>query len=175
MALSIDISSRDIKPSGSSISLPRRPHISMPNDPNDPKKAKKKGLFKKLVGLVALVVILSCGFYAFRFFQLADTIGIKIKPEDILNPIKKNPELKKDSTGTYTAALLVGIDTRGEGSKLQNTDTIMVATYNHKTKNTAMISIPRDFHAEVPGQPGYFNKINGIYAKAEAIEDGHGL
>lgn len=175
MALSIDISSKDIKPLSNPLGLSRNDRQQRPDANQAPNKPKKKRNWKKFFGLTVLVLLLIGGFYAFRFYQLAGSIGIKIKPTDILNPIKKDPQLKRDSTNTYTAVLLVGIDTRTTQSKLQNTDTILIATYNHQTNDIVMVSIPRDFHAEVPGQPGYYNKINGIYAKGERIAAGTGL
>ncbi|HRI06123.1 MAG TPA: LCP family protein [Candidatus Dojkabacteria bacterium] len=144
------------------------------------KDNKKKFDLKKFSKLAAkvilLLVLIACGYYAYRVFSFTNNIGLKIKPQDIITGGKKDPELKKDSTGKYTNVLLVGIDSRGDKSKLQNTDTMIIASYNYDTGNTVMYSIPRDLYVEIPAEPkGYFQKINAMYATGEKRSKGGGF
>lgn len=138
------------------------------------KKSKKRSKFKSFL-LVFLVLIIGIGAYGgYRVKSFTDEIGIKLQPKDIILPIKKDPELKKDSAGKLTNVMLVGIDTRETDPGLQNTDTIIVASYNHENNEAVMISIPRDTYVEIPGTTSYV-KINGIYNYAERDEEGKGL
>lgn len=137
------------------------------------KKKEKPNVKRRII--IALTVIVSifllvllCGYF------LADRTGVKFTVGDIFRPIKANPQLEKDSSGKYTNILFVGIDARSENSGLQNTDTIMINSYNHETNETIMFSIPRDFYVKVPEQ-GYHTKINAIYAIGERTRPGHGL
>lgn len=140
--------------------------------PEEEKKRKKIKIISRIVIFAVLAFV--GGFYTYKAFQFSGSIGIKIKPQDIFNPVKKDPELKKDSTGSYTAALLVGIDRRNERSSLRNTDTMIIAVYNYKTADTIMLSVPRDLYVEVPGE-GWYSKVNGIYAIGEDKEADKGL
>lgn len=87
--------------------------------------------------------------------------------------LKKEPELLKESND-LTNVLIVGIDTRAKGSKLLNTDTIILAMYNHKYNEVSMISFPRDLNVNYPGTPS-FGKINATYAYGEIRKSGSGI
>jgi LCP family protein required for cell wall assembly len=134
----------------------------------------KKKFNKKIIwGILGILFLIGAAF-AYRTFEFSNSIGIKIRPIDILNPIKKDPQLKKDSTGKYTSALLVGIDTRSAKSDLKNTDSMIIATYNYETGNITMISVPRDLYVKVPNE-AWYTKINGIYTRGEAVKKGSGM
>ncbi len=126
------------------------------------KPKKKFNIFKLLLVLVLVILVA----YSVKLFAFSKNIGIKITPSDIVNPIKKDPELKRDSTGKLTTALIVGIDTRSGTSELRNTDSMIVASYNHETNEVIMISVPRDFYVKVPNE-NWYTKINGIYQHGE--------
>jgi len=134
----------------------------------------KRRFNKKKIWTITLVVIVVIGALFFGCNHFLQKTGLNISLGDILNPIKSDPQLKKDSSGRYTNALLVGIDTRAENPGLQNTDSIMFLSYDHKDNQAIFISIPRDFFVEVPEQ-GRYTKINGIYAIGERSEPGSGL
>jgi polyisoprenyl-teichoic acid--peptidoglycan teichoic acid transferase len=134
--------------------------------PNNPKKKK---IITSIIVTILIVATLLGGYF------LAQRAGVKLGVTDIFYPIKANPQLEKDSSGKYTNVLFVGIDSRGANSGLQNTDTIMLVSYNYEENYAVMTSIPRDFFVEVPEQPGRYSKINGIYAIGERIETGSGL
>ena len=137
-----------------------------PRKPLSPKQKKIVIISSVIIFLIGTALL--CG----HFF--GEKTGLKLSISDILTPVKADPQLKKDSSGKYTNALLVGIDTRENNSGLQNTDTIMLLSYNHEKHHTSLFSIPRDFFVEVPNQ-GRYTKINGIYAIGEIMEKDSGL
>lgn len=136
-------------------------------------KTNKKSKIKKLfIGLLLLLLICApLAYFGYKFAtetnKTLKNIGFNATP---LNPFKE-PELKKDSTGKRTNALIIGIDTRENNSGLKNTDTLIVASFNHDTGDTTMISIPRDTYIGAP----WYEKINGVYALGEAQNEGEGI
>ena len=139
-----------------------------------PGKNRKRFLFAFLgLLLIGAGVI---GYFAYRGNKALNFMGINTNPSTtITNIIKqKDPELKKDDQNR-TNALIVGIDTRPTDRGLQNTDTIMVASFNHTTNDTILISIPRDILVGYPDNPYYFTKINAIYNYCERQNSGTGL
>lgn len=68
-----------------------------------------------------------------------------------------------------TNALLIGVDTRDGESGLMNTDVMMVASHDHATGTTSLISFPRDLYVPLylNGNKGGNVKINSIYAIGE--------
>lgn len=90
---------------------------------------------------------------------------------------------KLEQSNEMTGVLIVGLDTRGEGaaqSGLRNTDSIMAALYNHRTKKSMLISLPRDLYVpySINGEGTYHSKINAVYATGESrndVEDGFDL
>lgn len=86
-----------------------------------------------------------------------------------------------DQVNGKTNVLIIGIDTRtsGSGAGIMNTDTMILATLDHKTKKTRMISFPRDLYApygcKADNLP-YKTKINAIYAYGKIYcEDKNGM
>lgn len=139
--------------------------------------AKPKKRFNIITALILIILIsfvVVSGIYAVKLFKVSQAIGLKITPKDILEPIKKDPVLQKDSSGKYTSILLVGIDTRNVASGLKNTDSMIIATYNYETKSITMTSFPRDFYVKVPNE-NWYTKVNGLYAIGENKKKGDGL
>lgn len=67
----------------------------------------------------------------------------------------------KTDNYNHTNILLVGVGGEGhDGANL--TDTMIVASINHKDNSVAMISIPRDFYVENE-QVGWGTRLNSIY------------
>jgi LCP family protein required for cell wall assembly len=145
-----------------------------------PEKPKKKFVFNfKLlaIGIAAVCLISALAYFATTWNRnlenSVDSEGNKQADActDILNPkcwtAAVRPQLKKENDKTN--ALLVGIDTRaeGSGSGLMNTDTLMLVTLDHKTNMVRLLSFPRDLYAPY-GCPGSSLpnkiKINAIYA-----------
>ena len=134
---------------------------------------KKKRPFLTILFIFLVLVIGSGLYFGYKGYMTGKGIGLNLSPSDLIGK-QKEPELKKDSTGAYTNILIVGIDTRTK-LKTFNTDVIIVASYNHKTKDVVMISIPRDFCTKVNPSKTSYGKINSAYSIYEAKEKGSGL
>jgi polyisoprenyl-teichoic acid--peptidoglycan teichoic acid transferase len=136
----------------------------------------KKKRRRIAIGLFILGLALVGGYLFYRANYTLNIMGINTNPSGTLGNwiLQKDPELKKDENNR-TNALIVGIDTRPSNPGLQNTDTIIIASYDHTTNEGIMLSLPRDLWVEYPDNPGYFTKINGIYNYCEHQEEGTGL
>lgn len=99
-----------------------------------------------------------------------ETTGQASQPSctDPLNPLcwvgDAKPKLKQ--TDGFTNFLLIGVDSRNVFSRLMNTDTIMLVTYQHSTGKLMFLSFPRDLYLKYKRLNGLTvsYKINGIYA-----------
>ena len=135
------------------------------------KAKRKKTILIVLISILTLAIV-AVGYYVFQGYLLTKDIGLKLTAKDLI-PTQEEPELKKDPSGKYTNILIVGIDTR-DNSSLQNTDTIILVSYNYDTEDVTMLSIPRDFHVEI-NNSNWFSRINSVYNSAEQKEEGTGL
>ncbi len=136
-------------------------------------QSKKKRKIWKILLLLILFVLLGIGaYYAVKFYKISNNLGFKLNTNTIFSA--KEPELKKDTSGNFTNAVLVGIDTR-ENSDLLNTDSIIFLSYNYTTGEATMISIPRDFHVQVDKKTNWHQRINYIYSYYEGAKTGSGL
>ncbi|NCS32368.1 LCP family protein [bacterium] len=75
-------------------------------------------------------------------------------------------------TDNITTVLLLGVDQREEG-QTSLTDTIMLANYNHTTKEITMVSAPRDLWVTVPAFGEVYEhgtKINAVYSLGDVYE-----
>lgn len=157
------------------------------------KKQKTKKYLRYLIFVIIFGGIFAGGYFAYgrwqrlqKFNESKTTNNPAVKVcDNIFNPNcwtqAFSPQLEQFNG--KTGVLIVGLDTRDEGGVeqgLMNTDSIMVAIYDHETKKTNLISLPRDLYVPyyINDNGPYFNKINAIYATGEArndIEDGFDL
>ncbi len=113
--------------------------------------------------LLSLGLLTFLGIIGFRFLQKHN-----IRPQDLLSFFGA-PSENLVSTNGVTNFLLLGI--RGEGSDSPNlSDTIIVLSYNHKTKSPVMTSVPRDLWV-----PSLQAKINTAYFYGEEASPGAGI
>lgn len=162
MELSLNMTDKEIK----NARIVKKPDINVGN-------IKKKQVVRILISVVIIIIVGSLFYLLYRGYKATKDIGFNFSPGQLIEK-RKDPELKKDSTGKYTNVLIVGIDTR-ENTKLLNTDVIIVGSYNHETKDIVMISVPRDFHAQTHLDKYWFNKINSTYMVNEEKSPGSGL
>jgi LCP family protein required for cell wall assembly len=137
---------------------------------NGVKKATK--IIFTVVAVLFTVFLSYGGYLVYKTYKAGKQIGLNLRPSDVIS--REIPTLKKDSTGTYTNALIVGIDTRETGNLL-NTDSIILASYNHKTNDIIMMSIPRDLHVEIDPGTEWYRRINSVYSTYEQKGEGEGL
>jgi polyisoprenyl-teichoic acid--peptidoglycan teichoic acid transferase len=108
-------------------------------------------------------------FYAAAYRGSAPWAGLASK---IFAPLANAPVVSAEPgqeapapawTGTERLnVLLLGIDSRGDASATQNTDTMIVLSLDPVNKAAAMLSIPRDVFIDRPGV--FRDKINAAYA-----------
>ena len=172
--MTIDIELNDKNLNKIKIKREEKTQIPIPIDKSSPEFKKKRKKKNIIILLSTLFVILSVlGFLIYNGYIFAKGIGFQFFPKTIFEKRDTN-KLKRNSSGNFTNILLVGLDTRESGGLL-NTDTIVLASYNYKTNNITLISIPRDFHVETAEDTKWFARINSIYSTAEQQREGEGI
>jgi LCP family protein required for cell wall assembly len=120
-----------------------------------------------VLGLVCVALV---GFYASAYrgsapwAALAAKIFAPIANAPILTivgPVQEPPPPAWTGTERLNV-LLLGLDSRGEGST-KNTDTMIVLSLDPVNRTAAMLSMPRDIYINRPGM--LVDKINAAYAK----------
>ena len=81
------------------------------------------------------------------------------------------PEKLKGECNGRVNILLLGVGDPGNAGE-QLSDTIIVASYDPKTHDVAMLSIPRDMYVKISG--GGYSKINNAHAFGEQAKKGTG-
>ncbi len=127
---------------------------------------KTKHLFKGALFIVSLAVVL----FGLKLLisPVVGAIASMMKESSVtISYMLNKGDIKK--VNDITNFLILGVDERYEGGP-SLTDTIMILSYNHKTKSTVMISLPRDLWVQIPafdGVSSYFTKINSVYSVGE--------
>jgi LCP family protein required for cell wall assembly len=133
-----------------------------------PKKFKiirpRKSKFKKWLILILIIVILGLPiFYIFR-------TGLAFSQILTLKNISWEKIFSKWPSSEYTPprdlnrinTLLLGIRGEGDPDGGSLTDGIMVISFNKNSGRIALISLPRDFYLQLPGETKY-EKVNDAY------------
>jgi LCP family protein required for cell wall assembly len=126
------------------------------------KNTRKKKIKRIAITGVTLVVLAVAGFFGFKAYQAIKNMFSG--DAGILNLLSGQAQpLRGESSGRVNILLLGTGDKGHDGEGL--TDTIMVASYDVKTKAVAMISLPRDLYVNIPTY-GYA-KINAANVYGE--------
>jgi LCP family protein required for cell wall assembly len=123
----------------------------------------------KFITIFLMLLSFGSGFYYVKLTQLRSTgldIGVFDPFKGALNviaPPTQNALAKLDKTDNRTNVLLLGVDAR-DYNESYLTDSIMLLSYDHNTKETAQISFPRDLRAKytINGK-SYADKINSVF------------
>lgn len=146
--------------------IPSRTSSRKTTKPKKQKKRKKRSILKTfMVLLFGLLLIVAAGF-AYLLFKTDDALGeIGADNSSVVIPAGESVDEKS------VAMVLMGLDSRSHGGGL-NTDVMMVAAFNPKTKSATVISIPRDSKIDVKDYKA--RKANAFYANfySAAINDG---
>jgi len=184
------------KLSGSTSISARQRRIDEFNKSKGKKKKKKnqkkegKGKIKKYIlrifGLIVLAGIIGGGYFGYTRWDRLQKFNVSIIANTPDAEICDNifdtkcwreafsPKLEQENG--ITGVLIVGLDTREDGGVnqgLMNTDSIIVALYDHSTKKTTLVSFPRDLYIpyNINGGGPYYSKINALYATGEQRDD----
>lgn len=141
-----------------------------------PQKRKKRFIYRgfilRVVFLFFLIIFSVSGFYAYKIYKLEKNI-IQMTNEGDLPSSKSTifSAAKQMVTSDYKSLrgseknriniLLLGMGGEGHSGKYL-TDTIMIASINPQTLETALLSIPRDLYVNIPGT-NIHTKINAVY------------
>lgn len=115
-------------------------------------------VFAKIVGLLAVVaLVIGVSWGAKAIFAVQSTL------QDTYHANGKVSQ--KIAQQKPISILLLGVDTGAEGrTERGNSDTMIVATINPKTKKATLTSIPRDLLTEIQGTKDFYvSKINAAY------------
>lgn len=132
----------------------------------DPKKAKRRKIRRAII-LTFVTIILGAGLY----FGLSAYNALKkmfAEGGDLFSLLAGHGQtqfLKGESNGRVNVLLLGVGDKEHAGADLS--DTIMVVSYDVKTKSVAMFSIPRDLEVKLP-KYGSYTKINAAHSYGES-------
>ncbi len=136
------------------------------------KNKKKKKLWKWIVGIAAVLALTFSGILYTIYSSLTATMK-----ETHVN-INRNQSDHRANQVSFDkrdpfSILLLGVD--GREGEIGRSDTIIVLTVNPNTKDTKMLSIPRDTYTEIVGNNSY-DKLNhayvfgGIQMSMESVE-----
>lgn len=137
-------------------------------------KFYKKKWFKAVLA-VFLVLVLALGVIAWKAGITLNKISTKMGIlENLIHalPMVKN-KLAGEDEGRVNILLLGMRGENMEGGGLL-ADTIMIASIKPQENKISLVSIPRDFYADVPGR-GFKSKINAVYHYGEEQKKGQGL
>lgn len=109
---------------------------------------------KKLIRGITAAVLASAVLCTLAFFSL----GSKIQSGNSSLPIAINPGV---SHRNYTNIALFGVDSRDGNLESANSDAILVASLNHRTKELQLVSVYRDTVLDTGD--GLFQKCNAAY------------
>ncbi len=127
------------------------------------RKKKKKRIKKIVISSLLAVLLLGLGYLGWiSYNSLSNIFGGDGAP-GLLGLFDKK-QLKGESSGRVNV-LLLGVGDNGHAGATLS-DTIMVMSYDVKTKNVAMISVPRDLYVKISDSCGY-SKINYAHACGE--------
>ncbi len=121
---------------------------------------KIRRILKWCIGIIIFLAII-IGAFAFKVYHnAASTFEEMYTPLERTSTNLRNKPIALGEEQPFSI-LLLGVDERGQD--IGRSDTIIVLTVNPKTKNTLMVSIPRDTYANIVGK-NKNDKINHAYA-----------
>lgn len=154
------------------MSLPR----SEFEDMNGFKKKKSRKRLKKIllcVVLVVLIIVTIGGFFVVKAYLSLNKVIQKnegIAAEGLKNGEISVEKLKGEGDGRVNI-LILGTGDKGHAGE-QLTDTIIVGSYDPKTRDVAMLGLPRDLYVPISG--GGYSRINSAYYYGEERKKGGG-
>lgn len=134
------------------------------------RKRRRTGFFIFEV-IVLLILVIGLFVYA-KIYNALDGISEEPKGE---KKIEVNEGVDREVLKGYTNIALIGLDTREAGTEnddLKNSDTMIIASINHDTKEVKLVSVYRDTYLNIGG--GIYTKANEAYPLGESEGDGEG-
>lgn len=136
---------------------------------NNKKRKKKKKKSRKLLLFAFEVLFLGVLLVAAYGFQMLNRINHDEMDVSEAGINKDLDENTKESLEGYTNIAIFGLDNRSQGSyNGGNSDVVMIASINNKTKDVKLISVYRDTYLTVGS--GSYSKCNSAYARGGATQ-----
>jgi LCP family protein required for cell wall assembly len=127
------------------------------------KKKKKRRIKRIIISSLVILILAGLGWFGWISYNSIKNIFGNDKSAPGLLGFLDKKQLKGESSGRVNILILGVGDDGHAGATLS--DTIMVMSYDVKSKNVAMLSIPRDLYVKINGY-GYA-KINEAHADGE--------
>lgn len=120
------------------------------NSKNNKKNIKKKRRWPIVLFVIVIIIGIAAGIFYYRVQKLGGGLGGTIAAT------LGHDENTRKNLDTLTTLVL--------GESLNLTDTIMLFSYNPRTQEASMLSIPRDtFIGDDPDEATAWDKINSVY------------
>ncbi|MDQ5943891.1 MAG: hypothetical protein QG675_659 [Patescibacteria group bacterium] len=143
-----------------------------PNNDLSPIK-KPKRIWLRVLLIVIFILLIVGALVGYKIYRSYDKVLVKNMGSSAVglkNDAVEPDKLKGEGDGRINI-LLLGVGDSGHAGE-QLSDTMIVASYDPATKDTAMLSIPRDMYVKIPGYG--LSKINGAHAYGEQYQEGSG-
>lgn len=133
------------------------------------RRKKKKKKSRKILLFVFEILLLAVLLIAAYFMGIVNRIDFENMDE---TEAGINDDLSEDTLQTlegYTNIALFGLDNRSANNyDSGNSDVVMIASINNKTKEVKLVSVYRDTYLSVGG--GTYYKCNNAYARGGAVQ-----
>lgn len=136
----------------------------MGNEENRLKKRKvkkntnKKGLLKKIIlSTLALIFVFFVGIFGYFYFKYGNFLG---EVFNIVKDVKQENIKVEEPINVLLLGMDIGNTSDTSNKDIKRTDTIILVNFDPLTKETKLISIPRDTRVKIGGKP---QKINAAY------------
>ncbi|MFS0780221.1 LCP family protein [Bacillus sp. 1P06AnD] len=121
------------------------------------RRKRNKKIILSLIVIFLMLIVLPTSYFAYDYFKSYNA-AVKEAPKPAKKTVFKGKPAQKDEK---VKILLIGVDTRVEG-EASNSDTMMVAQYDTKTKSAKIASLMRDLYVDIPGKQKKY-KLNAAY------------
>jgi len=123
-------------------------------------KRGKLKKWQKVVGILSLILLVAVGYLGYEVYRFLGVIHGNPNDEFDWDEID-NIEVPPKEASNRLNVLLLGVDARTPNEP-SRTDTIIILSMEKKTKEAALLSIPRDTRVNIPGRG--MDKINHAHA-----------
>lgn len=138
------------------------------------RRKKKRRIFGKIVFVLEILVLLILCAGLFLYAQLSKKLDITQDTDFDISKVQINKEVAEGNVSEgYQLIALVGLDNT-EGQLVGNSDTMVIACIDNKTKEVDLVSLYRDTYLRVSED----EEGNGMYYKANhafALDGAEGL
>lgn len=138
------------------------------------RRKKKRRIFGKIVFVLEILILLILCAGLFLYAQLSKKLDITQDTDFDISKVQINKEVAEGNVSEgYQLIALVGLDNT-EGQLVGNSDTMLIACIDNKTKEVDLVSLYRDTYLRVSED----EEGNGMYYKANhafALDGAEGL